>query len=446
MQEKVNVGLIVLWPLVCCIFYLKFNNVKATFLSVVGGLLFLPVGIGLDLPLIPMIDKYTASYIGVVLGMLLIKKERFQFLGINSKIRILIAFLIFIPILNFVFNTNPIFDGEIWKKGMTFYDAVTGSIKVYIDVFPLIIGMNIFKNEESFIAFFKMLITSLVIYMPLVLFEVRMSPQLHNFVYGYFPHAFEQQVRGDGFRAVVFIGHGLLTANLYLVGVISLMILMKLKQYIIDIKVSYSILAVFIFTLILLKSMSALFLFFLSLFILYLPNNLRKLSLRLIVLFVLIYPLLYYFQWVTASGLGDSLAGVIPDERLQSFLYRIRNDERVINFLEGKFLIGNGMFGRGRLFDSILDGTWIIVVSTFGYLSWIILVTVGSSYLFSGKLVSSNYYKFVGIFAVLPIVIMIDQLVNSSWSMPVTLLISGQLIALSELFKYKLLTLNNVSS
>ena len=36
-----------------------------------------------------------------------------------------------------------------------------------------------------------------------------MSPQLSNWIYGFFPHSFIQHIRGDGFRPVVFLEHGL---------------------------------------------------------------------------------------------------------------------------------------------------------------------------------------------------------------------------------------------
>ena len=57
-----------------------------------------------------------------------------------------------------------------------------------------------------------MLIVAGLCYSVPMLFEVRMSPQLHTWIYGYFPHSFVQQMREGGFRPVVFLGHGLLTA------------------------------------------------------------------------------------------------------------------------------------------------------------------------------------------------------------------------------------------
>ena len=55
----------------------------------------------------------------------------------------------------------------------------------------------------------RVLVVAGLFYSLPMLFEVRMSPQLHTWIYGYFPHSFLQQMRDGGFRPVVFIGHGL---------------------------------------------------------------------------------------------------------------------------------------------------------------------------------------------------------------------------------------------
>jgi hypothetical protein len=47
-------------------------------------------------------------------------------------------------------------------------------------------------------------------YMPLCLLEVRLSPQLHTWIFGYHQHSFGQSLRFGGFRPVVFMDHGLM--------------------------------------------------------------------------------------------------------------------------------------------------------------------------------------------------------------------------------------------
>lgn len=51
-----------------------------------------------------------------------------------------------------------------------------------------------------------------LLYVPLCLFEVRFSPQLHKWIYGFYQHDFSQAIRGGGYRPTVFLEHGLTVA------------------------------------------------------------------------------------------------------------------------------------------------------------------------------------------------------------------------------------------
>lgn len=51
-----------------------------------------------------------------------------------------------------------------------------------------------------------------LIYVPLCLFEMRMSPTLHLWIYGEYPSPFFDMVRLGGYRPVVFMRHGLMLA------------------------------------------------------------------------------------------------------------------------------------------------------------------------------------------------------------------------------------------
>src|SRR5262249_43590891 len=62
-----------------------------------------------------------------------------------------------------------------------------------------------------------------------MLFEVRMSPQLHTWIYGYFPSSFAQTYRDGGFRPVVFIGHGLLVAFFTMTTIVAAAVLSRTR-------------------------------------------------------------------------------------------------------------------------------------------------------------------------------------------------------------------------
>ena len=74
---------------------------------------------------------------------------------------------------------------------------------------PLILARKFLARPTEHRTFLIVLCTSGLLYSLLALYEVRMSPQLNNMVYGFFPHSWRQHIRGNGFRPLVFLEHGL---------------------------------------------------------------------------------------------------------------------------------------------------------------------------------------------------------------------------------------------
>ena len=95
---------------------------------------------------------------------------------------------------------------------MTLYDALSYAGQRLLTIVPFLIGWQYLGTARAHREIFKALLAAGLAYSVLMLFEVRMSPQLHKMVYGYFPHSFAQQVRWGGFRPVVFMNHGLTVA------------------------------------------------------------------------------------------------------------------------------------------------------------------------------------------------------------------------------------------
>lgn len=89
---------------------------------------------------------------------------------------------------------------------------------------PYLIGKMYFSTPERIPALAAVFLFGALLYAPLCLYEVRMSPTLHNRVYGFAQHDFAQTIRFSGYRPMVFLQHGLavgmvLTAGL-VVGVV----------------------------------------------------------------------------------------------------------------------------------------------------------------------------------------------------------------------------------
>src|SRR5690606_11933457 len=65
---------------------------------------------------------------------------------------------------------------------------------------PYIVGRMYLRDPGAMRELAMAIVIGGLIYVPLCLFEVRMSPQLHRLVYGYHQHSFLQTIRESGYR------------------------------------------------------------------------------------------------------------------------------------------------------------------------------------------------------------------------------------------------------
>ena len=215
-----------------------------------------------------------------------------------------------------------------------------------------------------------------VIYAPLCLFEVRMSPQLHRWIYGYHANDWVQTLRGGGFRPTVFLQHGLAVgmwmaatsvAGLWLWwnGTVRRLWTIPIGPLVV----------LLIVTTVLCKSAGALILLVAGAGVLAAIHLLRS-PLPLIALAVI--PLVYI--GVRAPSLWDgqeaidAAAVVFSEKRASSLAFRLDNEQLLIDKAMEAPVLGWGRWGRYRVYDesgddiSTTDGLWVISLGKYGLL------------------------------------------------------------------------------
>jgi len=91
------------------------------------------------------------------------------------------------------------------------YDGFSEIVRAFIGWgLPYLIGRVYFNDLESLQELAVGIFIGGLIYIPFCWFEVRFSPQLHKWVYGFRQHSFIQNVRDGGYRPMVFMQHGLM--------------------------------------------------------------------------------------------------------------------------------------------------------------------------------------------------------------------------------------------
>jgi hypothetical protein len=249
--------------------------------------------------------------------------------------------------------------------GLTLYDAVGQVLAQYLELLPFLIAISIVKNVDDLAKVVRLLVIAGLVYSIPVLFEIRISPQLHSWVYGFFPHDFAQQVRFGGFRAVMFMGHGLLVATFLFVCVCAAAIQVKIGTQ------RQKTRNIFIFGYLFLvlmasKSVGAIILTIIAAAsILFLFSSMQKVIVKIMVAVFLLYPTL-------------SILGLIPYEGIVAFIndfntdkagsidFRFTHEKAMLAHAYEKVLIGWGSWARNRLADSVSDGYWLIVYGQYG--------------------------------------------------------------------------------
>jgi hypothetical protein len=210
-----------------------------------------------------------------------------------------------------------------------------------------------------------------------MLFEIRFSPQLHFWVYGYYPTEFVQTMREGGFRPMVFMKHGLLAAFFLMTSVLAATALWRNRVRFVPAPSSV-IVSYLGFVLFLCKSFAALVygMFGGALIFLAKPKTQLRVA-TILVTISLLYPMLRSFDLFPTAIIID-LAKSVSQERAESLDVRFRNEAVLLTRAFERPLFGWGRYGRSRIYDaengkdiSVTDGRWIIDIGQFGLIGFL---------------------------------------------------------------------------
>jgi hypothetical protein len=199
------------WPLVVWWLFRNRRVEVAVIWSFLGAFLLLPSSVGYDLPLIPEFDRESIPAL-TVLAMLLLQgatRQRLRLLPESGPARVLLVILVITPFLTALTNGDRLRIGETVLPGLRPYDGAAMLNVALVAVLPLLIGRSLLADPSSHREILRAFCIAGLAYSLPMLFEIRMSPQLHLWVYGFRPRGFAQMIRFEGFRPTVFLRSGL---------------------------------------------------------------------------------------------------------------------------------------------------------------------------------------------------------------------------------------------
>mgnify|MGYP003625574880 CR=1 FL=1 len=431
-----------LWPMLALYLYKTKSIQVATIWTILGGYMLLPVHTQFDLPLIPPLGKDNMPIVSTLVGLWLIKGKIVSFRSNYGWVKVLLFLFLLSPLVTVYFNGDHINVGGRTLPGLTSHDAMSMLLNQWLIIVPLLLGRQFFRTHEQQLLMFKTLVVAGLFYSILMLFEIRMSPQLHTWLYGYFPHNFGQQVRDGGFRPVVFMGHGLLVAFFGMIIALSATTLWKNGDKIRKLSpamVSYYLLGV----LVLCKSMASLIYGIYAFFLIRFTST--KFQLRMAVILVmlsLLYPTMSILKVFPHQQIV-SLFETIDEDRASSLKFRFDQESTLLDHGVEKLFFGWGGWGRNRVHndetgrdESVTDGRWIITFGVFGWFGFIaefglLAITVLRAYKASKLVKNKKELNLLAAHAILVSLIMLDQLPNASLQ-PWLWLLAGILLGRSE--------------
>jgi hypothetical protein len=374
------------WPLVAfTVFYLRRKRARVantTAWMLLLPVMFLPSAFAWDPPLLPPINKFRMGLLCALLALQLFHKDQLlKRAPLHNVPRIIFGIYMFGVMMTVALNGDTMVFGKTVLPGLTAYDFLSAGIGEFLDFYlPFAVGQRVFRDEQSLLDLFKVISTCALIYAPLMLFEVRMSPQLHNWIYGFYPSEFQQAMRGGSFRPIVFMNHGLSVAGWIFTCIVATLGLQAAGVTLPRVSVKLRLIIDWVLLLIT-KSFGPVIYAGVAVLSRFWSKEVTARLIAVIVLLVAAYPVLRAEDLFPTKDLVEFFQA-INEDRAASLKFRFDNEDLLLRHAMERPYFGWGTYGRNHVYnaygkdESVTDGEWIIQLGTFGYVGHIAFFTL----------------------------------------------------------------------
>ena len=433
---------LIAWPFTSLALFANLRLSQAILWTILGAELILPTGAFFKIPMIPQLDKVSLPNLSILLCCLVFARRPLRIIGRMGLTELLIIFFIASPLFTSQFNSDPIFAGDTVMPGVGLYDGISAVEFAFITALPFFVGRQFLRTTVDSEDILGTLVIAGLIYSLPMLFEIRMSPNLQYWIYGFAATDFVMTYRSGGFRPVVFMGHGLIAAFFMMTTVVAAAALLRARTKVGRLPMG-GVTAYLGAVLVLCKSAGAAIYAFALVPVVRLTGPRFQMRLALILVCVaLTYPMLRSFDLFPTDTLV-SLAELISHDRAQSLKFRFDNEDRLLARAFERPIFGWGRYGRNLLFseqngrnESVTDGLWVIRLGQYGLMGFLSLFGLLSIPIFSAvksfrHASSARELIYLGAMSLIVSVNIIELIPNSSL-LPWTWLICGALLGRAE--------------
>lgn len=340
-----------------------------------------------------------------------------------------------VPLLSFCLVPIP----SALANNLSFMDGVNVSLSLIFGWgIPYVYGRIYLRSFESLRSAAFGIFLGGAFYVPLCLYEIRMSPQLNKMIYG-FQYGPWSVVRYNGYRPNVFLKTGL-DLGLWMAAATLFgycLYRFRITRRVYGIKIEY-IFFCLLGTTILCKATGALMLLGMGMALMYLWQKTRW---RTPILLLALLPVLYVgirtTQAYDFSHVVETAKSVFGPDRAQSLQFRLKNEDILIGRALESPVWGWTGYGRNRVVNedgkdlTVTDGYWVIILGTFGivglilFYSMLLAVPILCLLRFSSRRYALFDVGAAVALSLFTIILSIDCLLNAFWTSVYPLCLGG---------------------
>jgi hypothetical protein len=437
---------LIFWPLVAVLLYRFKPPAQATLWTILAAQLLLPVGTFFKFEMIPQFDKNSIPSLCALIGCMVVARRRLHLWNGFGFLEMLLCTYLASPIVTSLLNGDPVGIGRTVLPGVGIYDGLSAMLSQLVTLVPFFLGRQFLRNADDLYEIFRVLVVAGLAYSVLLLFEIRFSPQLHFWLYGYYPSDFIMEMReGGAFRPMAFMGHGIITCFFEMTTLVACAALWRTNDRVFGRKcVGFTLyLGLLLY---LCKSAAALvYGLVLTPLVRWTQPKFQMRVALLLVTLALLYPMLRISEVFPANTLVDVASGIDP-ARAGSLQFRFDQEEILLAHASERRWFGWGRYGRNRVFvenwegigadTSVTDGRWIIAFGQFGLFGFLAEFGILALPVFRAakalRFASSFRESLFLAASSLMIAVNIIDLLPNSFLTPWTWLLAGSLLGRSE--------------
>ncbi len=434
--------MIAIWPIITIQLMRRLPFERAVIWAVLGAFLILPPMTAFDLPLIPPLNKVSVPALCLLAGLMFVLQRKLRFLPESRLMAVLLFFYMAGPLGTVLTNTEPLQYGPRWFPALRIYDFVALIFLQMIHLTPFFVARQFLATEKAQKELLIALLVGGLAYSIPALLEVRLSPQMNVWTYGFFQHNFSQTIRYDGYRPVVYVTNSIILAFFFMTSAVAAFTLWRSRTG--DKPFRYLLLCLYLCAvLVLCKTLSALFYTALLLpMILLLTNRMQIRVAAMLAIVALAYPMLRGAGLVPVDEIVAFISS-FDAERAGSLNYRFVHEGWLLDRAAEKPLFGWGSWGRNLIYNpvdgaqiTVPDGRWIIVMGTYGWIGYIaefgaLALPIFLLLLRTRGMGPGQVSPYVAPLALLMGINMLELLPNASLT-PLTWLTAGALLGYAE--------------